>query len=81
MICNLVDLDGFVHNEIVEKFHLQNLNTMQEFTELVPSTENLCLALYEILQRRFSKAHLEKVRIEETMMNSFEYAGGAEFRH
>jgi 6-pyruvoyltetrahydropterin/6-carboxytetrahydropterin synthase len=81
MICNLVDLDGFVRNEIVEKFHLQNLNTMQEFTEVVPSTENLCLALYEILQRGFSKAHLEKVRIEETMMNSFEYAGGAEFRH
>ena len=25
-------------------------------------------------------AHLEKVRIEETMMNSFEYAGGAEIR-
>src|SRR5229473_2381724 len=29
------------------------------------------------VQRGFRYAHLEKVRIEETMMNSFEYAGAA----
>ena len=33
--------------------------------------------IYEILQRGFPHAHLEKVRLEETMMNSFEYAGTA----
>jgi hypothetical protein len=27
------------------------------------------------VKRGFSKAHLDKVRIEETMMNSFEYLG------
>jgi len=27
------------------------------------------------LQRGFRQAHLEKVRFEETMMNSFEYSG------
>jgi len=32
------------------------------------------------LQRGFHQAHLERVRIEETMMNSFEYAGTAEPR-
>jgi len=41
----------------------------------VPTTENLCIAIYEIMERGFGKAHLEKVRIEETMMNSFEYSG------
>ena len=81
MVCNLTDLDGFVNTAIVEKFDLQNLNTMQEFATLVPTTENLCLVLHEILQRGFRKAHLEKIRIEETMMNSFEYAGGEEVRH
>jgi len=30
------------------------------------------------LQRGFRQAHLDRVRLEETMMNSFEYAGGAE---
>jgi 6-pyruvoyltetrahydropterin/6-carboxytetrahydropterin synthase len=75
MICNLVDLDGFVQSEILERFDHQNLNTLAEFAEPVPTTENLSTAIYDILQRGFTQAHLEKVRIEETMMNSFEYAG------
>jgi hypothetical protein len=35
----------------------------------------LCVVIYDILQRGFRHAHLEKVRFEETMMNSFEYWG------
>ena len=75
MVCNLVDLDGFVHEQIVERYDHQNLNLLPEFAKDVPTTENLCVAVYEILQRGFRFAHLEKVRIQETMMNSFEYAG------
>jgi len=78
MVCNLTDLDGFVEREIVERFDHQNLNLLPEFAEAVPTTENLCMAVYKILRRGFSHAHLEKVRIEETMMNSFEYAGEGE---
>ena len=73
MVCNLVDLDGFVHNEILERYDHQNLNQLPEFAEKVPTTENLCIAIYDILKRGFQMAHLDKVRIEETMMNSFEY--------
>ena len=75
MVCNLVDLDGFVQREILERFDHQNLNTLLEFAEAVPTTENLSIAVYDILQRGFRPAHLEKVRFEETMMNSFEYWG------
>jgi 6-pyruvoyltetrahydropterin/6-carboxytetrahydropterin synthase len=75
MVCNLTDLDGFVHSEILERFDLQNLNTLPEFAENVPTTENLSIAIYDILQRGFKYAHLQKVRFEETMMNSFEYWG------
>jgi 6-pyruvoyltetrahydropterin/6-carboxytetrahydropterin synthase len=75
MVCNLTDLDGFVHSEILERFDLQNLNTLPEFAQNVPTTENLCVAIYDILQRGFKHAHLQKVRFEETMMNSFEYWG------
>jgi 6-pyruvoyltetrahydropterin/6-carboxytetrahydropterin synthase len=78
MVCNLVDLDGFVHTELLERFDLQNLNNLPEFADSVPTTESLTLAIYEILRRGFTFAHLEKVRIEETMMNSFEYAPGEE---
>ena len=81
MVCNLADLDGFMAREILARYEHVNLNTLPEFRQRVPTTENLCVEIYEILQRGFHQAHLEKVRMEETMMNSFEYAGGAEVRH
>jgi len=81
MVCNLVDLDSFVEREVLSRYHLENLNTVQEFAQLVPTTENLSIEIFEILQRGFKCAHLERVRLEETMMNSFEYAGGNELRH
>jgi 6-pyruvoyltetrahydropterin/6-carboxytetrahydropterin synthase len=75
MVCNLVDLDDFVQNEVLSRYDLENLNTLKEFSQTVPTTENLCVEIYEILQRGFHLAHLERVRIEETMLNAFEYAG------
>ncbi len=78
MVCNLVDLDGFVGREVLARYDLENLNMLQEFAQSVPTTENLCVEIFEILQRSFQKAHLDRVRLEETMMNSFEYTGGAE---
>ena len=80
MVCNLVDLDSFVQRLILARFDHQNLNTLPEFARVVPTTENLCREIYDILRREFRYAHLERVRIEETMMNSFEYAGPAEMR-
>ena len=78
MVCNLVDLDTFVEEEVLSRYDLQNLNQTQEFAVTVPTTENLCIQIFEIMQRGFSQAHLERVKLEETMMNSFEYAGGQE---
>jgi len=75
MVCNLVDLDRFMKREVLSRFDLENLNTLQEFALQVPTTENLCIQIYEIVHRGFHFAHLERVRLEETMMNSFEYQG------
>jgi 6-pyruvoyltetrahydropterin/6-carboxytetrahydropterin synthase len=80
MVCNLVDLDGFVAQHVLARFQLENLNTLPEFIRRVPTTENLCAVIYDVLRDGFAKARVEKVRLEETMMNSFEYAGGAELR-
>jgi 6-pyruvoyltetrahydropterin/6-carboxytetrahydropterin synthase len=80
MVCNLADLDGFVEREVISRYDVQNLNTLQEFVTNVPTTENLCVEIFQILQQGFRLAHLESIRIGETMMNSFEYAGGAEIR-
>jgi 6-pyruvoyltetrahydropterin/6-carboxytetrahydropterin synthase len=81
MICNLVDLDSFVHEKILERFGHQNLNTLTEFERMVPTTENLCMEIFDILEESFHHAQVDKVRIEETMLNSFEYAGGREIRY
>ncbi len=75
MVCNLADLDGWVRGNLIERYDHQDLNHLTEFAEKVPTTENLCVEIYELLHRGFKKAHLVKVRIEETMMNSFEYSG------
>jgi 6-pyruvoyltetrahydropterin/6-carboxytetrahydropterin synthase len=80
MICDLCELDGFVNKHVVERFDHQNLNTLEEFEQLVPTSENLCEAIYDIVKQGFKAAHLEKVKLQETSQNSFEYAGGAEIR-
>lgn len=80
MVCNLADLDAFVEKNILERFGHENLNMLPEFQGVVPTTENLCRKLYEMLEKGFSPAKIEKVRMEETMLNSFEYAGGREIR-
>ena len=78
MICNLAELDDAVRREVLDRFDHENLNVRQEFAAAVPTTENLCEIIFNILKQSFTAAHLDKVRLEETMMNSFEYAGGAE---
>jgi len=80
MVCNLLDPDGFVEKEVLARYDLENLNTLKEFAQTVPTTENLCVEIFEILRRGFQSAHLDRVRLEETLMNSFEYAGATEPR-
>ena len=75
MACNLGDLDGLVQREIVNRFDHANLNLDPCFATLVPTTENLCVEIYRVLQAGLSHATLEKVRVEETSNNFFEYAG------
>ena len=75
MVCNLVDLDETVRREVLDRFDHENLNVRSEFASHVPTTENLGEVIYHILKQNFKVAHLEKVRLEETAMNSFEYDG------
>ena len=75
MVCNLGDLDGFVRRQIIDRFDEKNLNLDKSFEAFVPTTENLCVEIYGIIRAGFRMAKLEKVRIEETSNNYFEYAG------
>ena len=75
MIANLTDLDAFVDSEVIEPFDHKYLNEeIQEFREIVPTAENICIEIFNRLSR-FPRATLERVRVEETGLNSFEYTG------
>jgi len=41
----------------------------------VPTTENLCIAVFELLKDAMPVGELEYVRVEETENNFFEYYG------
>ena len=71
MVTNLADLDQFAQAEVIARFDHQNLNTLPEFAELVPTTENFAMVLERIF-RRYPAAVLERVHVEETPNNSFD---------
>jgi len=75
MIANLGELDPFVEKEVVEVFDHKYLNEeIAEFRNRVPTTENVAREIFRRL-KNFPGAKLERVRIEETSKNSFEFRG------
>jgi 6-pyruvoyltetrahydropterin/6-carboxytetrahydropterin synthase len=75
MIANLADLDAFVERQVLEDFDHKSLNEdVPVFRDKVPTTENLCIEIFRRL-KTFPNAKLERIRVQETGNNSFEYAG------
>jgi 6-pyruvoyltetrahydropterin/6-carboxytetrahydropterin synthase len=75
MIANLTDLDAFVEQQVLQDYDHKSFNEdVAEFRDRVPTTENLCLDIFQRL-KTFPLAKLERIRVEETGNNSFEYAG------
>jgi len=74
MIANLAELDAFVERHVLGPFDHKSLNEdVPAFREKVPTTENLCIEIFQRLES-FPKGRLERIRVEETGKNSFEYA-------
>ena len=81
MVTNLGDLDAFAQREMLDLFDHANLNTLECFRDLVPTTENLCIELWRIFAQ-YPHAKLEHIRVEETGNNAFDYFGnGARIQH
>ena len=75
MVTNLGDLDAFAREHLLERFGHTNLNTLAEFAEVVPTTENLSVELWKIFAT-YLHASLTRVHVEETSNNAFDYMGG-----
>lgn len=81
MIANLADLDTFVQRQVLEELDHRSLNEdVIAFRDKVPTTENLCIEIFRRL-KNFPHAKLERVRIQETGNNSFEYSENSEENH
>jgi 6-pyruvoyltetrahydropterin/6-carboxytetrahydropterin synthase len=75
MIANLADLDAFVERQVLGEFDYKSLNEdVPAFGSKVPTTENLCIEIFQRL-KTFPNAKLERIRVQETGNNSFEYTG------
>ena len=75
MVCNLADLDAYAREHFLDVFDHQNLNLLPQFANQVSTTENLSIEAYRVFSQ-FPHSHLERVHVEETSNNSFDYAGG-----
>jgi 6-pyruvoyltetrahydropterin/6-carboxytetrahydropterin synthase len=80
MVFDVAALDGIVSARVIEPFDHKNLNLdMENFWKRVPTTENLCLEIYRLLRDPVEEAgvkhgvQVDRVRLEETSLNSFEY--------
>ena len=77
MVLNLAVMDEAVRTRVLDRFDHANLNLDPMFTHNVPTTENLCKAVYRLLEGSLEPAQLVHVRVEETENNFFEYFGEA----
>jgi 6-pyruvoyltetrahydropterin/6-carboxytetrahydropterin synthase len=75
MVVNMAALDEAVRSRVMERFDHANLNLDPIFANLVPTTENLCRVIFELLDGAIKPAELVQVRVEETENNFFEYSG------
>ena len=80
MVMDLGFLDRTVEKEVLERFDHTHLNLdVENFRKLVPTTENLCIEIYNLLRAKLDgsndarSARLQRVRVAETNSNFFEY--------
>jgi 6-pyruvoyltetrahydropterin/6-carboxytetrahydropterin synthase len=75
MVVNMATLDQVVQTSVLERFDHANLNYDPLFGNQVPTTENLCRAVFGVLKEALPTGELAWVRVEETENNFFKFSG------
>lgn len=84
MVCDLSVLDELVEREVLQPFDHKNLNLdVENFRQRVPTTENLCTEIFQLLRKKLESegknaARLARVRLQETESNFITYDGEPE---
>ena len=77
-IINLKELSLLIRTEICDKLDHKNLNLDVDFLkDIMPSTENIAIAVFNILKGPINKlgGHLHCIKLYETENNFVEYFG------
>jgi 6-pyruvoyltetrahydropterin/6-carboxytetrahydropterin synthase len=73
-VMDMKALSDVIKENVLNKFDHKNLNLDTEyFTNVNPTAENICIAIYNILREKIDKRLEMQVRLYETERNFVEY--------
>lgn len=75
-LIDLKTLKKIILDEVVHKLDHQNLNLDVDFLkDVIPSSENICIAIWKQLENKLPAGELYSVKLYETENNYVEYRG------
>ena len=75
-VIDMGELKKIIKNEIEERLDHKNLNLdVPHFSYTIPSAENICIYIYDILRDNIDSQFKLSVRLYETPRNFVEYSG------
>ncbi len=75
MVIDLAELKGIVTETVVERFDHADLNADSLFRGRVPTTENLAVAIWELLEPKLGTERLWRIRVWEDPTLYADYYG------
>lgn len=74
MVIDLGILRDIIRTEVEDRFDHKNLNLdTPEFKTLIPTAENICVVIYDLLKAKLGEAYDLHIRLYETPRNFVEY--------
>jgi 6-pyruvoyltetrahydropterin/6-carboxytetrahydropterin synthase len=75
-VIDLSKIKDVVNREVIDKVDHRNVNLEVDFMRgLIPTTENMVVAMWRVIAPAIAPAKLEKLVLSETENNSAEYRG------
>ncbi|AFH49048.1 6-Pyruvoyl-tetrahydropterin synthase [Ignavibacterium album JCM 16511] len=75
-VLDIKKLKEIIHKFVIDKVDHKNLNLDTDFMKgLIPTSENICIAIWNQLKDKIPSGKLYSVKLYETENNYFEYRG------
>ena len=75
-VIDMGELKKIIKQEVEEKLDHKNLNLdLEYFSNVIPSAENICVFIYDILRSKIEDNLNLSIRLYETPRNYVEYSG------